>query len=46
VAAASGAGVACIFAGWGYGPMAMADGASLVATKFADVPEMAAQLLG
>jgi phosphoglycolate phosphatase len=30
VAAARGAGVPCVFAGWGYGPRAMADGAPMV----------------
>jgi phosphoglycolate phosphatase len=39
VAAAHGAGVKCIFAAWGYGPIAMAAGAEAVAR---DVPEMAA----
>ncbi len=31
VAAARGAGVPCIFAAWGYGPLAMAEGADAVA---------------
>lgn len=31
VAAAKGAGVTCLFVGWGYGPPAMADGAPIVA---------------
>ena len=39
VAAARGAGVKCIFAAWGYGPTAMAEGAAAVAR---DVGEMAA----
>ena len=39
VAAAHGAGVKCIFAAWGYGPIAMAAGAEAVAR---DIPEMAA----
>ncbi len=34
VAAARGAGVPCIFAGWGYGPLAMAEGAAAVADDF------------
>ena len=38
VAAAHGAGLPCIFAAWGYGPMAMAAGAEAVAQS---VPEMA-----
>ncbi len=39
VAAAHGAGLPCIFAAWGYGPIAMAAGAEAVAQS---VPEMAA----
>jgi phosphoglycolate phosphatase len=39
VAAARGAGLPCIFAAWGYGPPAMAEGATAVAE---DVPAMAA----
>ena len=35
VAAARGAGVPCIFAAWGYGPPAMAEGAAAVADDFA-----------
>ena len=31
VAAARGAGIPCVFVGWGYGPLAMADGAPVVA---------------
>jgi phosphoglycolate phosphatase len=46
VAAAAGAGLPCIFAGWGYGPAAMAEGAASVAATFGDVPEMAERLLG
>jgi phosphoglycolate phosphatase len=38
VAAAHGAGLPCIFAAWGYGPIAMAAGAEAVAQS---VPEMA-----
>ncbi|MBR0650955.1 HAD-IA family hydrolase [Roseomonas terrae] len=43
VQAASGAGVPCIFAGWGYGPVAMADGAP-VATAPGELPRMIAGL--
>lgn len=45
VAAAAGAGVPCIFVGWGYGPMAMADGAPVAATP-GDLPGMVAALFG
>ncbi len=45
VLAASGAGLPCIFAGWGYGPPAMARGAAAVAGRFADLPPIAARLL-
>ena len=45
VRAAAGAGVPCIFAGWGYGPMSMADGAAGVAARFADVPALADRLI-
>ena len=45
VRAAAGAGVPCIFAGWGYGPMSMADGAAAVAAGFADVPSLADRLI-
>jgi phosphoglycolate phosphatase len=38
VAAAQGAGVPCVFAGWGYGRAAMADGAIAVAAAFAELP--------
>lgn len=41
VLAAAGAGLPCIFAGWGYGPAAMADGAAAVADSFAAVPALA-----
>ena len=44
VQAAAGAGVPCIFAGWGYGPVAMADGAP-VAMDPLDLPGMMAALL-
>lgn len=45
VLAAQGAGVPCIFAGWGYGPRSMAEGAWAVAECFADVPGLAGTLL-
>ena len=44
VQAAAGAGVPCIFAGWGYGPLAMADGAPVAATPH-DLPRMIEALL-
>ena len=46
VQAASGAGIPCIFAMWGYGPEAMSEGAQAKALTFADVPAVAAALLG
>lgn len=46
VRAAAGAGVPCVFAAWGYGPLSMADGAAAVAERFADLPEVAKGLLG
>ncbi len=45
VLAATGAGLPCIFALWGYGPAAMAKGAAAVARNFSDLPEMAPALL-
>ncbi len=45
VAAATGAGIPCIFAGWGYGPPEMAAGASAVAETFAEIPAAAGRLL-
>ena len=45
VAAARGAGVPCIFAGWGYGPPAMAEGAVAVAQDFAEMVTIARRLL-
>ncbi len=45
VGAATGAGLPCIFALWGYGPAAMAKGAAAVARNFSDLPEMAPALL-
>lgn len=44
VAAAQAAGIPAIFAGWGYGPAAMAGNAP-VARTFAEVPGLAARLL-
>jgi phosphoglycolate phosphatase len=46
VLASTGAGVPCIFAAWGYGPLSMADGAAAVAERFSDLPAMATGLLG
>ena len=45
VQAAAGAGVPCIFAAWGYGPLSMAEGAAAIAERFADVPRLADRLL-
>ena len=45
VAAALGAGLPCIFAQWGYGDPAMADGAAALAGRFQDVPGLAAALI-
>ncbi len=45
VLAARGAGLACVFAGWGYGTPEMAAEADAVATRFADLPDVAARLL-
>lgn len=45
VLAARGAGVPCIFAAWGYGSAAMADGAAGVAQGFAELGRMARALL-
>jgi len=45
VRAAAGAGVPCIFAGWGYGPIEMAAGATRVAADFSEVAGMCEQLL-
>ncbi|HKM65070.1 MAG TPA: phosphoglycolate phosphatase [Acidisphaera sp.] len=46
VAAAAGAGLPCIFAAWGYGTPEMSAGAARVAHRIAEVPAMAADLLG
>jgi len=45
VLAASGAGLACIFAAWGYGLPSMAAGAAAVAERLAQVPGLAERLL-
>jgi phosphoglycolate phosphatase len=44
--AARAAGMPAIFAGWGYGPAAMAEGAAAVAERIEDVPGIARRLLG
>jgi phosphoglycolate phosphatase len=46
VLAASGAGLPCIFALWGYGKAAMGEGAAATASRFEEVPRIAAGLLG
>ena len=46
VAAAHGAGVKCIFAAWGYGPPAMAEGAEAVARDFPEMAAIARRILG
>jgi phosphoglycolate phosphatase len=46
VAAARGAGLPCIFAAWGYGPAAMAEGAAAVARDFPELAAIARRLLG
>ncbi len=45
IAAARGAGLPCIFAGWGYGPLAMAEGAVAVARDFPELTVIARRLL-
>jgi phosphoglycolate phosphatase len=45
VKAAIGAGITCIFAGWGYGAPAMAEGSAAVAQQFSDLPGLAERLL-
>ena len=45
VVAASGAGMRCVFAGWGYGPIGMAEGSVAVARDIAEVAEIANRLL-
>jgi len=45
VVAATGAGLPCIFAAWGYGAPEMAAGAAATATAFSEVPDLARVLL-
>ena len=45
VVAARGAGMPCIFAAWGYGPLAMAAGAAAVAQSDPEMAEIARRLL-
>jgi phosphoglycolate phosphatase len=45
VAAARGAGLPCVFATWGYGPPAMAQGAAATAGDFAELTVIARRLL-
>lgn len=45
IAAATGAGLPCIFATWGYGPREMAAGAAATAAAFDEVPALARALL-
>ena len=45
VVAATGAGLPCIFAGWGYGPPAMAEGAAAVASRPAELATLLPALL-
>ena len=45
VVAATGAGLPCIFAAWGYGPPAMAEGSAAVAKDIADMAAIARRLL-
>lgn len=45
VVAARGAGIACIFAAWGYGAAQMGEGAAAVATGFAEAAEIANRLV-
>jgi phosphoglycolate phosphatase len=44
VIAARGAGMPCIFAGWGYGPLTMAEGAAAVARDFDELVTLARRL--
>ena len=46
VLAAQAAGVPSVFAAWGYGTPAMAEGAGAVAERFDELPVLAARLLG
>jgi len=45
VAASRGAGVPCIFAAWGYGPPAMAEGAAAIAHDMAEMAAIARRLV-
>jgi phosphoglycolate phosphatase len=45
VIAAAGGGVPCIFAGWGYGTPAMAEGAAAIAGSFAELADLAENLV-
>lgn len=45
VAAAKGAGVACVFAAWGYGPTSMAEGSDAVAGDIREAANLAVRLL-
>lgn len=46
IRAAHGAGLPCVFAGWGYGTAEMAAEADAVAARFVDLPAIAERLLG
>lgn len=46
LAAASGAGLPCIFAAWGYGPVGTGDTATAVASRFDELPDLAEACLG
>jgi phosphoglycolate phosphatase len=46
VAAATGAGMPCVFAAWGYGPMAMAEGAAAVARDATEMAAVVRRLIG
>jgi len=45
VLAAAGCAVPCVFAAWGYGPVAMADGAAAIAGSMADLPAICERLV-
>jgi phosphoglycolate phosphatase len=45
VVAATGAGLASVFALWGYGPPESADGATATAARFADLPDVVDRLI-
>lgn len=46
VLAATGLGIPCVFAGWGYGPPAMAKGAAAIAATATELPALARDLFG